>query len=128
MSGRPRVSRYGGIALCFCMPFHLYILKSQPTGKYYIGTTGDIEDRLHRHNSGRSKYTKHGIPWELVCKEEYTTRSEAMRREKQLKGWKNKDRLDSLVRTSRQGWKQLESMANSFESTAQLFQDSQEKY
>ncbi|WP_415831470.1 GIY-YIG nuclease family protein, partial [Flavobacterium terrigena] len=32
-------------------------------GKYYIGQTNNMEDRLRRHNSGYSLSTKNGIPW-----------------------------------------------------------------
>ncbi|HWY11831.1 MAG TPA: GIY-YIG nuclease family protein, partial [Bacteroidia bacterium] len=38
--------------------------------KYYVGQTGDLEDRLFRHNLGSGKFTKTGIPWELIWKEE----------------------------------------------------------
>jgi putative endonuclease len=84
----------------FIMPYYLYILQSLATGTYYIGTTSDLEDRLHRHNSGRSKYTKRHVPWKLVYQEEYPTRSAAMKRERQLKNWKSRDRIESLVRMS----------------------------
>jgi putative endonuclease len=84
------------------MPFHVYILYSRSPDKYYIGSTGDLTDRLHRHNAGRSKYTRAGVPWDLVYTEEYPIRVEAVLRERELKGWKNRERIESLVRTSRQ--------------------------
>jgi putative endonuclease len=59
------------------MTYYLYILYSQSVDKYYIGSTGNLSDRLERHNSGRSKYTKSGLPWELKYSEEYETRSDA---------------------------------------------------
>jgi len=64
------------------MPYYAYILKSEHTGKYYIGSTSNLEDRLKRHNEGRSKYTKSGIPWELLYSEQHLNRSSAIRREK----------------------------------------------
>jgi putative endonuclease len=52
---------------------------------YYKGFTEDLEKRLVFHNADKSKYTSGKGPWNLVYHEEYKTRSEAMKREKQLK-------------------------------------------
>ena len=79
--------------------YYTYILISEKTGKYYIGSTGDINDRLHRHNSGQSRYTKSGIPWKLVYSEEYSTRGEAMKRENEIKRWKSHTRITDLIET-----------------------------
>ncbi len=38
----------------------MYILQSEKTGKFYIGSTGNLEDRLIRHYKGRSIATKQG--------------------------------------------------------------------
>ena len=83
------------------MVFFIYILKSRQNGKYYIGSTNDLDDRIKRHNEGRSKYTKSGIPWDLVYYEEHPDRSSAVNREQKIKSRKSKDYLESLVRTSR---------------------------
>jgi len=40
---------------------------------------------LEEHNNGLSGYTKKYIPWKLIYSEEFTTRSEAMMREKFFK-------------------------------------------
>jgi putative endonuclease len=37
-----------------------------------------MTDRLQRHNTGRNKYTKHGIPWELVSVYKLSSRQEAV--------------------------------------------------
>ena len=75
--------------------FTVYILQN-PEGKFYIGQTNDLEDRLRRHNEGRTRYTKGKGPWQLVYKEEYEIRGEAMIREKQLKKWR-RSLLDTLI-------------------------------
>jgi putative endonuclease len=67
------------------MTFYVYILYSSKLEKYYIGSTNDIEDRLYRHNSGQSTFTKTGIPWVLIHKEETATRAEAVRLEMSVK-------------------------------------------
>ena len=78
--------------------FHLYILLSEKTNKFYIGSTGNMEDRLIRHNSGRSKATKAGIPWKLMYMEEFETRNEAIKREMELKSWKSHNRVAQLIK------------------------------
>jgi putative endonuclease len=83
------------------MPFYVYILKSRKDGSYYIGSTKDLEERIERHNQGRSTYTKAKRPWKLVYFEEHHDRSSASKREKEIKRRKSKDFIDSLVRTSR---------------------------
>jgi len=49
----------------------LYILKSEINERFYIGTTTDLDDRIKRHNQGRSKSTKSGRPWEVAYIEEF---------------------------------------------------------
>jgi putative endonuclease len=83
------------------MPYYVYILESQKNGKYYVGSTNNIGERLKRHNEGRSKYTKVGIPWKLMYCEEHPDRSSAVKRENQIKRRKDKDFIEALIRTSR---------------------------
>jgi putative endonuclease len=63
----------------YAMEYYVYILQSQKDQSYYIGTTGDLSQRIERHNQGRSKYTKHKRPWNLVYVEDHPDRSSAMR-------------------------------------------------
>ncbi|MCL4539408.1 MAG: GIY-YIG nuclease family protein [Bacteroidetes bacterium] len=65
--------------------YKVYILYSKRTDRYYTGSTEDLENRLIEHNSGETKSIKPGIPWQLVHAEEFPTRPEAVRREKQIK-------------------------------------------
>ncbi len=67
------------------MNFHVYILQSKTTGKYYCGQTDDLAARFARHNAGLNNYTSHGIPWEIVISFLVNTRSEAMILEKEIK-------------------------------------------
>ncbi|MCK4357140.1 MAG: GIY-YIG nuclease family protein [Candidatus Cloacimonetes bacterium] len=77
--------------------FYTYILYSDRKDKYYIGHTHNLVLRLERHNSGRSRFTKAGIPWIIVYYEEYETKSEAMRREYELKKQKNRKYIINLI-------------------------------
>jgi len=46
--------------------YFAYILYSKAKDRYYVGHTHNLELRLERHNSGWSRSTKSGIPWEIV--------------------------------------------------------------
>ena len=77
--------------------FYVYILKSKTTQKYYVGQTENLERRLLYHNSGYSKSTKSGIPWELIHTEEYQDRATSMKRETEIKKKKSKIYIENLV-------------------------------
>jgi putative endonuclease len=62
-----------------------YILQSESTGRYYVGSTEDLPNRLSEHNSGEGKSTRSGVPWRVIWTEEFTTRSDAGKRERQIK-------------------------------------------
>jgi len=61
--------------------FYTYILKSQKDGKYYYGSTGDIEKRLVEHNNGKVSATKNRIPLKLHYFESHKARIIAIKRE-----------------------------------------------
>ena len=83
------------------MSYHVYILQSEADGSYYVGSTQDLDARVHRHNEGRSKYTKTKRPWELVHTEKFPSRSDAVKRENQIKARKSRKFIEKLVRSSR---------------------------
>jgi len=83
------------------MVYFVYIIKSQKDGRYYVGSTQDLEERLLRHNQGRSKYTKNRGPWKVVYLEEYSKRGDAVKRENAIKNRKSSDYIEGLVRASR---------------------------
>lgn len=78
--------------------FRAYVLLSETTGRKYIGQTANIEARLITHNNGESRYTKNRGPWQLIYDESYSTRSEAMKRERYLKTGKGREFIDSLTK------------------------------
>jgi putative endonuclease len=76
--------------------YFAYVLYSPSSDRIYMGQTDNIEARLQRHNSGMVKSTKPFLPWELILTEGYGTRSEAMRRETELKSHKGRDFIRGL--------------------------------
>ncbi|MGH9778613.1 MAG: GIY-YIG nuclease family protein [Candidatus Acidiferrales bacterium] len=75
----------------------VYVLRSEVTGKRYVGSTGNLEARLQEHSRGKVRATKGGRPWRLVYKEEFTTNAEARRRELSLKNGQGRAELDRLL-------------------------------
>ena len=69
--------------------FYLYILQSEKTGRFYTGSTGNVERRVQEHNSGQTKSTRTGSPWTLIYSEPFESRSEAVRMEREIKRWKS---------------------------------------
>jgi putative endonuclease len=65
--------------------YTVYILYSYKDKNLYVGQTHDINERLKRHNAGHVIATKLRRPLELLYSETYTSRSEAVTREKYYK-------------------------------------------
>ena len=58
-----------------------YILRSLKDGKYYYGSTDDLERRLKAHNAGKVRSTKSRRPLVLHYQEEFRSKHEARLRE-----------------------------------------------
>ncbi|MDS3837985.1 GIY-YIG nuclease family protein [Staphylococcus hominis] len=63
----------------------------------YTGYTNNIEVRINKHNAGKgAKYTKTRRPVVLVYQEMYETKSEALRREYEIKTFTRQRKLKLL--------------------------------
>lgn len=67
------------------MFYYVYLLKSVPKGKLYIGFTTDLKKRFKQHNSGANKATKPYIPYKLIFYESFLSKKDAKKREIYLK-------------------------------------------
>ncbi len=65
--------------------YKVYALYNEKIDRLYIGQTQDLEKRLREHLGGVTIYTKRTDDWVLIYTEDYETRGQAMKREKQLK-------------------------------------------
>ena len=81
------------------MSYYVYSLRSQKDGKYYIGSTSDVEARLRFHNAGLQRSTKSRIPFELVHQETHDSKQVALQREKQIKSYKGGNAFKKLLNT-----------------------------
>ncbi len=71
----------------------VYVLRCR-TGQLYTGCTTDLQRRVREHNSGTgSKFTRSRLPVAVVYKEELGSRSEALRREREIKAMRRGEKL-----------------------------------
>lgn len=74
-----------------------YILLCQD-GTYYTGSTNDVKKRFKDHTEGRgARYTKSHKPVKIIYKEKFATKSEALKREAEIKSW-SRAKKEKLVR------------------------------
>jgi putative endonuclease len=78
--------------------FYVYILFSEALNKYYIGSSRDINIRLEKHLQSKQGFTSKAKDWILVYSEEFKTRTEATRREQQIKKWKSRIMIEKLFK------------------------------
>ncbi|MDO8625854.1 MAG: GIY-YIG nuclease family protein [Candidatus Magasanikbacteria bacterium] len=77
--------------------YTVYIIQSEKTGKYYIGFTSNIEDRLSHHNSGANRSTRGKGPWHMVYNEIFEDKTLAWKREQQIKRYKGGKAFKKLL-------------------------------
>ena len=77
--------------------YYFYILYSKNLERYYLGSTSHLEERLKKHNYRHKGYTGQTSDWELVYSEVFPTKEQAYQRERRVKGWKNRERIKSLI-------------------------------
>ena len=80
------------------MKFIVYILFSKTLNKYYVGATGDLlEERIRKHNSNHKGFTGGTGDWEIRYSEIFETKTESLKREKEIKNWKSRKLIEKLI-------------------------------
>ncbi len=79
--------------------YFTYVLYSISADRLYVGQTNELAFRLWKHNSSQVRSTKAYAPWTLVHREVFPTRSEAMRRERELKSHQERDYIRQEILT-----------------------------
>jgi putative endonuclease len=77
--------------------FNVYILYSVTLDRFYVGQTDDLDKRLVSHLSGISRYTAIAKDWQLVYKEQFNSRTEAIHRENEIKRKKSRKYIEWLI-------------------------------
>jgi putative endonuclease len=79
------------------MAYFVYILQSEKDQSLYIGYSKNPQKRLMEHNQGKAQYSSTKIPWKLIYTEEFSTKTQAIKREKFLKKQRNRDFYMKLI-------------------------------
>jgi putative endonuclease len=87
------------------MKYFVYILASKKNGTLYVGMTNNLRRRMSEHKSGlvpgfTERYNVHN----LVYFDEYGDPRDAIAREKQLKWWRRKWKIE-LIESINSKWK-----------------------
>jgi putative endonuclease len=78
--------------------FTVYVLYSEKYHTHYTGFTSDFDKRFISHNElGTKGCTIKYRPWKIILREEYSTKSEAMSREKWLKSGVGRSFVKALL-------------------------------
>lgn len=87
--------------------YFVYILASRKNGTLYIGVTSDLVKRIWEHKENAiSGFTKRYGVKRLVYFETYDSAENAILREKQLKKWNRKWKIELIEKTN-SSWKDL---------------------
>ena len=87
--------------------YWLYILASRPRGTLYVGMTNDLMRRVHEHREGLADgFTKEHAVKMLVYFEQHATAIAAIQREKNIKRWPRKWKVD-LICSMNPDWRDL---------------------
>lgn len=79
--------------------FYVYILRCADDS-LYCGYTTDVEKRFEKHKSGKgARYTRSHLPLEVVYVEEFENKSDALKREHEIKSM-TKSQKEKLLRES----------------------------
>ena len=89
------------------MGFYTYILSSGPYGTLYTGSTDDLSKRIFEHKQKiRRGFTAKYNVTQLVWFEHYEGREGAFRRERQIKEWKRRWKIE-LIEAGNPTWRDL---------------------
>ncbi|MCZ6726496.1 MAG: GIY-YIG nuclease family protein [Acidobacteria bacterium] len=85
----------------------VYLLASRRNGTLYVGVTSNLAKRVWQHKEAllpgfTSRYRVHTLAWY----EAHTTMESAIQREKAIKGWKRRWKLE-LIEESNPQWRDL---------------------
>jgi len=81
--------------------YSVYSLFNKKHDKIYIGQTKNLKERtkLHKEKFFKSSYTsRFNGDWTLIYREDFFTRKEALKREKQLKSYRGREFIRQLVK------------------------------
>ena len=79
--------------------YYVYIIECEDK-TFYTGITTDLQRRFKEHGSGKGgAYTRSKKVKKVLYTEQYRTRSEASKRESEIKSWR-RDKKINLINTA----------------------------
>lgn len=76
--------------------WYIYVLQCDD-GSLYTGSSTDIEKRFSLHQrGGGAKYTRAHKPIKILHQESFATKSEALKREHEIKSWSRQKKIMQL--------------------------------
>ncbi|OGE37553.1 hypothetical protein A3B45_00930 [Candidatus Daviesbacteria bacterium RIFCSPLOWO2_01_FULL_39_12] len=76
--------------------WYVYVLECAD-GTFYTGSTNNLEKRFLEHKNGKGgHYTRSHQPLKIVYSEKLPNKSEALKRERQIKGWSRGKKIKIL--------------------------------
>ena len=87
---------------------YVYLLCNRKNGTLYLGTTTDLYGRLEQHKShyNSNSFTAQHNVTRLVWFERYDLVTDAIAREKTMKGWKRQWKIN-LIEQNNPNWDEL---------------------
>ena len=85
---------------------YVYILTNKLHTVLYVGVTTSLSRRMKEHAAGQSAFTRRYNVHKLIYAEEYSVIRDAIAREKQIKSWSRKRKME-LVDSRNPLWKDL---------------------
>ncbi|WP_309876918.1 GIY-YIG nuclease family protein [Chryseobacterium sediminis] len=80
---------------------YYYILHSKSLDKFYIGHSCEsLQERLRKHLSDHKGFTAKAKDWIIVYHETFDSKALAYKREREIKAWKNKSKIQKLINAS----------------------------
>ena len=87
--------------------YFVYILTNKKNGTLYIGVTNNLERRIWEHkNELHEGFTKKYKLKKLIYYEQFISIADAIKREKQLKGWLRSKKIE-LIEANNPNWDDL---------------------
>lgn len=76
--------------------WYVYILLCEDNS-LYTGITNNFKKRYLEHKNGKGgRYTRSHKPIKIIHKEEFLTKSEALKRESEIKSWSREKKLKMI--------------------------------
>lgn len=93
--------------ICGMKSYWVYVLASRPRGTLYVGVTSDLVRRVYQHRERLvDGFTKEYEVKMLVYYEQHATAIAAIQREKNVKHWSRRWKID-LIRSMNPDWRDL---------------------